>query len=175
MDILKIILLVINIFQYLIVLTCIGLLLACNVYLIKRVFGDYIQKQCNDNKTYKCVPFTKWAYAGIIINLYFFSMVTLAMIFGIFNVNEKIDIDMLGKSICFFIMCIMIVAIIGSAFLLQQSKLQCDNSYICYNENDNNDIKIKINKFSVIIGLIINILCIIGFLVIINKSNKIKN
>ena len=168
-DILQNITLVHKIFSNLIGLACIGLLLACNVYLIKRVFGSYSEKQC-ENKTYKCVSFTKWSYAGIIINLYFFCAILLGMIIGLFKPDNEITI--LGKIIIVFIMCIMILCIIGSSFLLQQNKLPCDDSYICNDSNSNitGNFKNLIIKFSAIIGLIINSIFSIGLLLIINEK-----
>jgi hypothetical protein len=83
------------------------------------------------------------------------------MIYGLFAPN--IDVGIPGKILIVFIMCIMILGILGSSFLLQQNKLPCDYSYICNNSNSNKTDTFKnlIIKFSAIIGLIINsIFCI---------------
>lgn len=158
------------IFYIFLVLALFGLYLACNVYLIKRVFDKYKEIKCN-NETHKCITYTKWAYAGIIINLFIFGMLSLSMLFGMYSRKELIS-----KIVCTIFLGLFVCCIVGSAFLLQQSKLSCDNSYICIDNNTSNShIKMIFIKISAIIGMMISIILIISILSNIVFPNEKQN
>lgn len=168
MDILSLLIFINKYFiiQKLILLIPLILYLVSNIFLIKRIFDNYEDKYCDNKNIYKCTKYTKWGYLGIIFNLIWFSILLLGVFVPIFiQLNTKTNITIPIKLFILFpLSVIFILAIIGHTFLLQQSKLPCDKSFICLDTNE--DIKLDqfknvTIKISGIVGIIISIIFII--------------